>query len=154
MKKMIFIDPRKCTGCKTCEMVCSFANEQKFSFEKSRIRNQGDPKDAFFLSTTCLQCEDAPCARVCPAEALTNVDGVIKVDAARCFGCKICMLACPFGNIRFDREAGTSVKCELCGGDPQCVAFCPTGALQFCEIREVDGKKLADLFNVLKQIWR
>lgn len=43
----------------------------------------------------------------------------------------MCMVSCPFGAISYDGDRKSVVKCELCGGDPQCVRFCPTGALKF-----------------------
>jgi len=41
------------------------------------------------------------------------------------------MVGCPFGAIRYDSDRKQVIKCEFCDGDPQCVRFCPTGALQF-----------------------
>ena len=41
------------------------------------------------------------------------------------------MAGCPFGAILYDPDNRRVIKCDLCGGDPQCVRFCPTGALQF-----------------------
>ena len=38
MMKALVIDPGKCTGCKQCEMACSYENEGVFNPSKSRIR--------------------------------------------------------------------------------------------------------------------
>jgi anaerobic carbon-monoxide dehydrogenase iron sulfur subunit len=153
MEKVIVIDARKCTGCKTCEMVCSFSNEQAFSRHKARIRNFGDLRNAFFASITCMQCENPPCAKVCPSGALFKQGGTVKVDGPRCIGCKLCILACPFGNLHLDGEKGTSFKCELCSGHPECVAYCPTGALQYQEIYTPEIEKRKDLFDKLKEVY-
>jgi len=37
--------------------------------------------------------------------------------------------ACQFGMIRIDPETKQAFKCDLCGGDPQCAKWCPTGAI-------------------------
>ena len=150
MDKMIVLDPKKCTGCKTCEVVCSFVNSQQFSPIKSRIRNYVDLNAAFFYSLTCMQCEDAPCVKVCPAGALAREDGVVKVDASKCMGCKLCVLSCPFGAARFDEDDRVAIKCELCQGDPQCVAACPPGALKFEPIAKVGQGRQVHLFEKLK----
>ncbi|WP_281262026.1 4Fe-4S binding protein [Azospirillum thermophilum] len=47
----------------------------------------------------CHQCEDAPCARVCPVNAITHAADAIVLDEKVCIGCKMCALACPFGAI-------------------------------------------------------
>ncbi len=31
---------------------------------------------------------------------------------------------------------GEVVKCDLCGGDPKCVKYCSTGAIQYLEETE------------------
>jgi Fe-S-cluster-containing dehydrogenase component len=33
--------------------------------------------------------------------------------------------------VRFHPETGLPMICDLCGGDPQCVKRCATGALKF-----------------------
>lgn len=44
----------------------------------------------------------------------------------------MCMLACPFGCIVVS-DKGYAEKCDLCGGDPECVKFCASGAIRFAE---------------------
>jgi Fe-S-cluster-containing hydrogenase component 2 len=41
--------------------------------------------------------------------------------------------------IRLDEDTQFPLKCDLCGGDPQCVKFCPTEALVFTDKR-VEGE--------------
>ena len=53
------------------------------------------------------------------------------LDYSRCIGCKTCITACPFGGVGWDARTGTIMKCDWCGGEPQCVRICPTGAVQF-----------------------
>jgi Fe-S-cluster-containing hydrogenase component 2 len=38
-------------------------------------------------------------------------------------------MACPFGCIAVN--GGRAEKCDLCGGTPQCVKICRSGALKF-----------------------
>jgi Fe-S-cluster-containing dehydrogenase component len=42
-------------------------------------------------------------------------------------------MACPFGNAVYDAASGSVLKCDTCGGSPECVRFCPNGALEFVE---------------------
>ena len=57
-----------------------------------------------------------------------------------CTGCGACAKACPFNKegtvIRLNGESGIYVKCDLCGGDPKCVPFCPTKALEYVPAAE------------------
>ena len=39
------------------------------------------------------------CALVCPVQAITRADHSIQINESTCIGCKLCALACPFGNI-------------------------------------------------------
>jgi len=43
--------------------------------------------------------------------------------------------ACPWNMIVYNEEADTYSKCDLCGGDPQCVKYCPADAIKFIELR-------------------
>lgn len=49
----------------------------------------------------CHHCEDAPCAVVCPVNAITRVDGAVQLNESLCVSCKLCGIACPFGAIEF-----------------------------------------------------
>jgi carbon-monoxide dehydrogenase iron sulfur subunit len=132
--KIITVNPDRCTGCRLCELACSLKNTGEFNPARSRIRVIGF-EELFCLPVTCFQCERPYCAEVCPAGAIIRDEatGMVKVTEEKCTGCKICTLACPFGNIAFSSEEKTAVKCELCGGEPECVLFCPTRALEFRE---------------------
>ena len=39
------------------------------------------------------------CALVCPVGAITQRDHSVQLNESLCIGCKMCALACPFGNI-------------------------------------------------------
>ena len=65
---------------------------------------------------------------MCPSSA----SSVRIVDYDLCMGCRMCMVACPFGAITFDMDRRQVIKCDLCGSDdPWCVRFCETGALTY-----------------------
>jgi Fe-S-cluster-containing hydrogenase component 2 len=59
------------------------------------------------------------------------------VDHEQCVGCNLCHQYCPIGVVGVDPDLKKSVKCDLCQGDPHCVAACPTGALELCVRKEV-----------------
>ncbi len=72
----------------------------------------------------------------CPTEAL-YVDGrtgARSIDSEKCTGCGLCREACPqypATPIMCDPERNICLKCDLCGGEPLCVKFCPAAALRF-----------------------
>ena len=133
--KLLHIYPQKCIGCRTCEMTCAFSHPVEGQPGTSRIRIASDPqgRPGFSKMTICLQCEDAGCVAACPANALWRdpATGAIYHKTDRCIGCQSCVLACPFGNMHWEEATNHPVKCDLCGGDPKCAKFCPSGALVF-----------------------
>ena len=133
MSKLIVINPEKCTGCRMCELACSIINEGVFSPNKSRIRVNVFASEAKHIPITCFQCAEAPCVKVCPEEALMQNKELVSFVSEACIGCRMCMQACPFGVISFDIEKGIIAKCDMCGGDPECVMFCAQGALEYTE---------------------
>ena len=132
MEKTLIITPSRCTACRTCELACSFRHATNGGPGLSRIRAFmfGEGKNQI---VTCFQCDDAACVKVCPVQALVrNEDtGAIEVDRGRCIGCGLCSIACPFGHMAHDRDNDIAVKCDLCGGEPACAAFCPTKTLEY-----------------------
>jgi Fe-S-cluster-containing hydrogenase component 2 len=55
----------------------------------------------------------------------------------------MCVNACPLGNVSFSVPAGKIVKCDLCGGDPACAKYCPTGCLVYSDESDALGRKRA-----------
>ncbi len=131
MQKTYVVIPRNCTGCRTCELACSMVkgNNGTLGHPRISIFQTGEKKN---MQMTCLQCVDAACRKVCPTDALRRNEetGAIEVIASLCIGCSLCEAACPFGHIYFERESGLPLKCDLCGGNPTCVRFCPDKALE------------------------
>lgn len=155
--KMLQIYPEKCVGCKLCELACSFKHFEEFNPSISFIRNanfQDEP--FFFVSITCFQCEEPYCMEICPARALKreNSTGAVVVDNDRCVGCKMCTLACPFGNLIFLEGEGVIAKCDLCNGDPECVKICPTEAIQYVEVSIGDFPKKKMFSEIVKEAYR
>ena len=138
MSKMIVTDIEKCTGCGLCELICSFKHHGEFNPTKSRIHKTVFVERAVAIPVVCYQCEEPWCGKICRAEAITwekdEKTGAtwVEVSETKCVGCRMCMLACPYGNIVVS-EKGHAEKCDLCDGDPECVKFCATGAIRFAE---------------------
>jgi Fe-S-cluster-containing hydrogenase component 2 len=144
MQKSLHIDPGKCTGCKQCEMACSYEQEGQFNLSKSRIKVFEFHNDGRFVPYTCTQCADAWCQTACPTGAIAvNADtGAKEVAASTCVGCKVCTIACPFGTINYAVDTGKVVKCDLCGGDPACAKACPTDAITFVDAESTGFDKM------------
>ena len=104
MNRFVVAEPSKCIGCNTCMAACTEAHKREGLQSHPRLQvtrtwEQTGP-------ILCHHCEDAPCARVCPVDAIQHVDGAIQLDEKICIGCKMCALACPFGAIT---PSGTSI---------------------------------------------
>lgn len=125
--------PERCTGCKQCELACSFVQTGSFQPSRSQIVVQLFDEQASYAPYTCFQCDEAWCMQACPVNAI-DVDaatGAKVVIDATCVGCGLCVIACPFGTMLFDAAAKKATKCDLCSGDPACAHACPTGAIVF-----------------------
>lgn len=143
MEKVLLIDPEKCTGCRICEIVCSLTKEGVINPTKARIQVVKVDSVSLSIPVVCQQCYDAPCIAVCPVGALSRdgLEGIVKHDRDLCIGCKSCVAVCPFGAIGVDTNAEKVFKCDLCGGEPTCVKFCETKALEFLEASTLSLKQ-------------
>ena len=145
--RIVVVDPDSCVACRNCEHACAFRHSADFRREDARIRVNFYAAERACVPLTCLHCEEAWCLEVCPAAAISRdpSTGAVVIAAERCAGCKMCILACPYGAIHFDAEAGVSTKCDLCGGDPACVRHCISGALDFMEVDQAADRRRAVL---------
>jgi len=149
-RKFVFADPTKCTGCGTCELVCALEKEKKFKPSLSRIKVNRLFGILNFVSA-CRFCENAPCVAACPTNALTQSEdtGVILVESEKCNGCGWCIQACSYGAVTLHPEATSVLICDLCGGEPKCVEWCPEEALELVSAGEQNEMLLFTLSGKL-----
>ena len=145
MAKQLVVDPKKCVACRTCELVCSFKHNEEFNPRLSNVSVFHYEEAAITVPIMCMQCDEASCAAICPTGALKrNAEGVVTHDANKCIVCKMCVSACPLGNISYSVAKKKIFKCDLCDGETWCAVHCPTGAISVVDPDEVpDKKKLA-----------
>jgi Fe-S-cluster-containing dehydrogenase component len=150
---VLAVDPQKCNGCKLCETACSLYNYREVDVSRSRIRVLEWNTEGVFLPVFCQHCADAPCRAACPKDAISWLDdwGRVVIDYDRCVSCRMCLAACPFGAISFDRFRQVVFKCDLCGGRPQCVSFCEPGALTFTHADRVPYSVIRRAADVMRR---
>ncbi|MFW6196118.1 MAG: 4Fe-4S dicluster domain-containing protein [Thermoplasmatota archaeon] len=152
-EKILVINPEKCTGCRTCELMCSLEKGEEFRPFRSRISAKEIPDKIKAVPLTCLQCDDAPCLDICPTGAIEKQDsGLVTIDEDTCIGCKMCAMACPFGVMEIDTDEGGVYKCDQCDGDPVCVKYCPYDALEFGRPDEILAEKKEKTMKEMQEL--
>jgi len=160
-KFQLLFDEKKCCACRICETVCAQYHEgdanpvaarnnvvvrplNKYAEVSGLTANPPDRPPTISRVTFgeysehnfCRQCISPECMFVCPLKAI-YIDPETKarvVDEEKCSGCGLCENACPWGMIRVNPETKKAVKCDLCGGNPQCAEWCPTDAITVKEV--------------------
>ena len=150
MNRFILADPEKCIGCRTCEVACMMSHQSSATPVAFTSRIRVVKGGTFTTAVGCHQCEDAPCANVCPTGAIHRAAGAWLVEQARCIGCKSCMVACPFGamQVRVVEDRVQALKCDLCAhreSGPACVEACPTHALRCIDPARLRAERLRNL---------
>ena len=155
-RKGLLVTPELCTGCRGCQVACKEWNK----LPADRTKNTGsyeNPPDLnantwtkikfvekkkgqewLFIRQLCLHCGDPGCLRICPAPGAIGKtrEGAVVFNKAKCIGCKLCTVGCPFDIPRFDKNTKIS-KCHLCfdripaGLEPLCSKTCPTDAITY-----------------------
>lgn len=157
MNRFVIAEPSKCIGCRTCEIACVVAHQSgteeltplNFQPRLTVVRN-----GKVTTPILCRQCDDAPCAKACPANAISFMHDSVHIQQELCLGCKTCVVACPYGamdvvQVAAEPMPGTFVphrmksvaqKCDLCIGradGPACVSVCPTKALHLMDRKAI-----------------
>lgn len=137
--KRLKIILERCSGCRICELTCSMVHHggsfnprnSLIRIEINRMPEIDTPIAQIDKPNVCLQCEPAPCAESCPANAFQWDERleIWEIDSGLCTGCGICANECQHDMILIKNDK--AMKCDLCGGDPVCVHYCPTDALIF-----------------------
>jgi len=132
-----------CRWCRSCELACSLYHEGICSPSLSRITIIIDQFNAEASAFFCRQCSEPECLASCPvngAMIINDKTGAISIVEDLCIGCGFCAKACPYNKeqtvLKFNPDNNTYFKCDLCGGEPACVEFCPTKALRLVEVEE------------------
>ncbi|HXI28803.1 MAG TPA: NrfD/PsrC family molybdoenzyme membrane anchor subunit [Vicinamibacterales bacterium] len=131
------IDLRKCIGCHACTIACKAEHDIPIGVNRCWVKTveQGTfpATRRFFFPVLCNQCDNAPCARICPTNALyRRRDGIVDLHGDACIGCRACMVACPYDQLFIDPNTHTAEKCNFCANRvendllPACVSVCPT----------------------------
>lgn len=146
-----FVDTRRCFGCHGCEVACKAENEVPLGnyIRQTFYKDVGEfPKVArMFLPMACQHCEDAPCIKACPSDAISKgVGGSVLVDYDLCSGEGKCVDACPYGAIYLDPVSNQAIKCHNCHHrveqdmDPACASTCPSDAIYFGDLNDPESK--------------
>lgn len=174
MSLAVLFDANRCIGCRGCQVACKQWNEndEEIPIKENGVnsRNWGSyenpPKLSaqtwtrirfteleytgkfywVFTKLQCMHCEHPACVAACPVGALTKTaEGPVIYDDNKCFGCRYCMVACPFGipTFEWDDPLPWIRKCTFCIErlneelEPACVKTCPTNALELGEREEL-----------------
>lgn len=137
-----------CIGCANCMLVCSLHHEGACSLSLARIYVAKDLFTGEYEPQPCAQCKNPRCLAACPVEGALYVDpatGARKVNPELCTGCRACVEACIYAaksrsRVKFDPQRNIALKCDLCGGDPQCVRVCPEKILVLAWPKQEQGE--------------
>lgn len=150
-RKFVSVDPSKCTGCGICELAC-IQQKGEQSPLRSRIRVVRITP-IFNFALACRACKDAKCVKACPEKAISQDEntGLLLIDDRKCEGCDWCVQACEYGGITIQSNTGIATVCDLCGGTPQCVEFCPEEALELVDSDQAAAKRFNEALDELSK---
>lgn len=141
----LLFDSTRCVGCGACSAACKEQNQLPLPIESKPTAYTWtvvEQVNGHHMRKLCMHCEKPTCVSVCPVGAMQKTpSGPVVYDSKRCFGCRYCIMACPFGvpKYQWDRPIPVVGKCVMCaprleqGLPTACASVCPTGATLFGE---------------------
>jgi len=129
--RRIIVRKENCSGCRSCQVICSMHHEKHVAPSEARIRVKSDYpwKEE---PAVCQQCKNPACQRACAAGAITAGGTVPVIDNEKCTRCFECVKACPFAAI-WENGAKMPLVCDTCSGQYLCVRWCQPKALTLGE---------------------
>jgi benzoyl-CoA reductase subunit BamC len=118
--KKIAVDFDKCTGCGTCELICSLHHYGVNNPKKSRIRVVRVPERGQVFPIIAGPVVEKECKTKCP----------IIIKGEEYDQCLFCRASCPSRPLFHEPDTGNAITCDLC---TKCITFCPTEALTLVE---------------------
>jgi formate dehydrogenase iron-sulfur subunit len=150
VKVAILTDTTKCINCHECVSACKRQNHLEADVPRRWDLNDGlsarnwtsivEGPQHTYARKQCRHCLEPACVSACPVGALHRTAyGAVIYDAAKCMGCRYCMMACPYGIPRYEWQSAVPFirKCIFCndrleqGQQPACTEACPTKATIF-----------------------
>ncbi|WP_337076171.1 4Fe-4S dicluster domain-containing protein [Aeromonas dhakensis] len=98
MNRFVIADPKLCIGCGTCMAACSEVHKAQGLQQAPRLTVMRHEQAT--MPVQCRHCDDAPCSKVCPVEAIRQTGDCVQLNESLCIGCNLCAVACPFGAIQ------------------------------------------------------
>lgn len=120
-----YFDSSRCTGCKTCELVCKDYHDlgpdilfrRIYDFEGGSWEKTSEgawEKTAFnyHLAISCNHCDNPACVENCPTGAMQKdaETGLVNSNPEVCIGCGTCQKSCPLRRAAHRRGASISLQ--------------------------------------------
>lgn len=121
-----------CIGCKLCQLACTGVKDANFNPSQARlsVTSYYSRDQLCVTGRVCTLC--GVCVEACPADAISLTGNALHYNFELCTSCNICVETCPEKVIVACSE-GVAI-CDLCGGEPNCVKWCPHQALVYREV--------------------
>jgi Fe-S-cluster-containing hydrogenase component 2 len=134
-----------CSGCTSCEIVCSLVHDGLVSPSYNRIYVDRGTSTMVHRIRACLHCNDHPCYDACPKKdkaMCIDENNIVYIVEDECTGCGLCSKACRLKPSAInmvksrDKSKRKAKKCDLCRTRPEgpaCVEFCPVRCIGLSE---------------------
>jgi len=136
---------KTCTRCTDCIEACPYDSIRRLGDE---FGNAAGTPAIIPDQSPCYLCEDMPCVKACPADALIPTMrndvrmATAAIDRERCYQamgqpCDYCVTRCPLKSeaIMFGDDNVPVINAEYCTGCATCAYLCPAEAVRLAPVK-------------------